>query len=110
MSVSDKTGLVVEINGNKIIPAHVLADGDGKQATGFKAEWATVKENDMYVGSTGKEFVSDGKIVNNNSLWVKVIEKDGKISHQVRTHLSKINFSFSHRFFFFTEKGLVKSL
>lgn len=49
---------------------------------GFKAEWATVKDDLLYVGSMGKEWTtSQGVYVNHNPMWVKVISPDGEVSH-----------------------------
>ena len=40
-----------QLKDNKVYPRHILADGDGNQSKGFKIEWATVKEESLYVGS-----------------------------------------------------------
>ena len=36
--------------GPSLTPLHVLADGDGSKAKGFKAEWCVVKGERMYIG------------------------------------------------------------
>lgn len=45
-------------------------------------EWLTVKGEELYVGGYGKEF-TDGKgnWVNNNPLWIKVIDRFGRVRH-----------------------------
>ena len=87
MSVSDKTGLVVEIENNNIIPLHILADGDGRSSKGFKAEWSTVKDDILYVGSTGQEWYDEGVLVHKNNLWIKTIDRSGKVSHVDWSHV-----------------------
>lgn len=50
--------------------------------TGFKSEWATVKDNYLYVGSMGKEWTtSKGVYVNHNPMWIKMINPTGEIKH-----------------------------
>jgi soluble calcium-activated nucleotidase 1 len=46
LTVDDRTGIVYQISQNhKMFPWQVLADGNGKNEKGFKAEWMTVKGN-----------------------------------------------------------------
>lgn len=50
---------------------------------GFKSEWATVKNNRMYVGGLGKEWTSiDGVVENLNPQWVKSIGPGGDVRHE----------------------------
>lgn len=49
---------------------------------GFKCEWACVKDENLYVGSLGKEWTSTTGVVKNlNPQWIKVINKDGAVKH-----------------------------
>lgn len=46
---------------------------------GFKSEWATVKDEMLYVGSMGKEWTtSSGEFEHNNPLWIKVVSPGGE--------------------------------
>lgn len=50
---------------------------------GFKSEWATVKNNRMYVGGLGKEWTTvDGVVENLNPQWVKSIGPRGDVRHE----------------------------
>ncbi|OQS05870.1 soluble calcium-activated nucleotidase [Thraustotheca clavata] len=49
---------------------------------GQKHEWATVKNGELYVGSIGKEFTSDGEIVHENNMWVAIVGLNGAVRHQ----------------------------
>jgi soluble calcium-activated nucleotidase 1 len=43
-------------------------------------EWATVKDDELYIGSMGKEYTRpDGSIANKNNLWVSVLNNRGAI-------------------------------
>ena len=80
----DRTGIIFELKDNKVYPRHILADGDGNQSKGFKIEWATVKEESLYVGSQGKEFVdaATGEVVSEGNFFVKRIDENGKLVHE----------------------------
>ncbi len=39
------------IEGEKAFPIQIMMDGDGKSEKGFKAEWATVKDGELYIGN-----------------------------------------------------------
>lgn len=82
LTFSDRTGVVYEISDDsRLIPLWILADGNGKSEEGFKSEWATVKDDHLYVGSTGKVWEEEGKIMNDNRQWIKKVSLDGKIEH-----------------------------
>ena len=49
-SFDDRTGVVFRIIGEKIIPYRILMDGNGIDEKGMKIEWATVKDNLLYMG------------------------------------------------------------
>ncbi|WAQ97483.1 CANT1-like protein [Mya arenaria] len=81
-TLDDRTGIVYEIVDNKVIQRYILTDGDGSTSKGFKCEWATVKDNRLYVGGLGKEWTTDdGEVVNTNHQWVKSIGVNGDIQH-----------------------------
>lgn len=68
ITFDDRTGLVCEIrNQNQLVPRHILMTGSGDEAfKGFKSEWATLKGNDMVVGSHGK---------NAREEWIKILDR-----------------------------------
>ncbi|XP_017037931.1 apyrase [Drosophila kikkawai] len=80
LSFDDRTGLIYEIVNDKPIPWVILLDGDGHSAKGFKSEWATVKQQTLYVGSMGKEWTtSAGDFENYNPMYVKAITPSGEV-------------------------------
>jgi len=85
LTCDDRTGIIFEIEResekNIVFPVHILANGNGRKEKGFKCEWMTVKDDTLIVGSMGKEFAKDGKIVNMDSTWVKVIDGEGRLRH-----------------------------
>ncbi|XP_012271551.1 apyrase isoform X1 [Orussus abietinus] len=79
ITVEDRTGLVYFLENDKIYPWVILMDGDGKNTKGFKSEWATVKNEQLYIGSMGKEWTtSSGVFENHNPQWVKVVSPLGE--------------------------------
>ena len=51
-------------------------------SSGFKCEWATVKDKRLYVGGLGKEWTTtDGEVVNLDPQWVKTISPSGEVEH-----------------------------
>ncbi|XP_075025387.1 soluble calcium-activated nucleotidase 1 [Calonectris borealis] len=82
-AVDDRTGVVYQIEGNKVVPWVILPDGDGTVGKGFKAEWLAVKDEHLYVGGLGKEWTTTtGEVVNENPEWVKVIGYKGDVDHE----------------------------
>uniref|UniRef100_A0A493TTT7 Calcium activated nucleotidase 1 n=1 Tax=Anas platyrhynchos platyrhynchos TaxID=8840 RepID=A0A493TTT7_ANAPP len=82
-SVDDRTGVVYQIEGSKVVPWVILSDGDGSVGKGFKAEWLAVKDEHLYVGGLGKEWTTTtGEVVNENPEWVKVIGYKGDVGHE----------------------------
>ncbi|XP_018329030.1 soluble calcium-activated nucleotidase 1 [Agrilus planipennis] len=80
LTFDDRTGMVFEIVGNNAIPWVILLDGDGKKSKGFKSEWATVRNELLYVGSMGKEWTTpSGEFESNDPQYVKVIAVNGLV-------------------------------
>jgi len=81
----DRTGVIYEIiEGKEVkaVPRQILMDGDGNTNKGFKCEWGTVKDGFLFIGSFGKEYTgADGSIINENPLWVKVLDAKLTIKH-----------------------------
>ncbi|CAD5111807.1 unnamed protein product [Dimorphilus gyrociliatus] len=82
-TVDDRTGIVYQISEeNQVIPWVILSNGDGKQVQGFKSEWATVKDERLYIGGLGKEWTTQtGQFVNTYPQWIKSIGPNGDIKH-----------------------------
>jgi len=90
LSFDDRTGIVYEINREKyaVIPQYILMDGNGKASKGFKCEWATVKDNHLFVGGLGKEWTTpEGEILSRDPQWVKVIDVEGRVEHHSWVHV-----------------------
>ncbi|BES70355.1 hypothetical protein RE428_13730 [Marinobacter nanhaiticus D15-8W] len=68
VTFDDRTGLVCEIrNDNQLVPRHILMTGSGdEQFKGFKSEWATLRGDQMIVGSHGKKPQEE---------WIKVLDR-----------------------------------
>lgn len=82
LTFDDRTGMVFEIINDRAVPWLLLLDGDGKNAKGFKSEWATVKNEMLYVGSMGKEWTTaEGVFVNNDPQYIKIINTRGVVTH-----------------------------
>ncbi|XP_076629172.1 apyrase [Colletes latitarsis] len=80
LSFDDRTGAIYYIEGEEAYPWILLMDGNGKNSKGFKSEWATVKDEHLYVGSTGKEWTThSGIFKNNNPLWIKIVSPRGEV-------------------------------
>ncbi|KHJ77515.1 Apyrase [Oesophagostomum dentatum] len=81
LAADDRTGLIYEIKDDKAYPWVFLVDGPGNATKGLKAEWLTVKGDELYVGGLGKEWTTtDGVYVNDNPMWIKVLSRNGKVS------------------------------
>ena len=58
----------------RLVPRQILMEGDGETDKGMKVEWATVRDDTLWVGSFGKEYTdSEGNILHANNLWVKAV-------------------------------------
>ncbi len=54
----------------------VLRTGDGTGSKGLKCEWATQKDGQLFVGSTGKPRTDDASVVlHHGELWIKSIDR-----------------------------------
>lgn len=89
LSFDDRTGTVFEIlstpdgNDSYVVPRFVITEGDGDTDKGMKWEWATIKNNELILGSMGKEFTRpDGSIENTNNLWVAVLNERGELRRE----------------------------
>ncbi|KAL0841437.1 hypothetical protein ABMA28_015119 [Loxostege sticticalis] len=84
LTFDDRSGIVFEIIDNKkVVPWIVLTDGNGHSEKGLKSEWATVKDETLYVGSMGKEWTTaSGEFSSYDPMWVKAININGEVHHQ----------------------------
>ena len=82
LSIDDRTGVVYQIVDKHASPWVIMADGDGTESKGFKGEWATVKDGQLFVGGLGKEWTTKtGEILNFNPQYVKIIGPSGTMMH-----------------------------
>lgn len=82
LTFDDRTGIVFEIDSNAstLSPWVILTDGETISQKGFKSEWATVKNAQLFVGSMGKEWTdAGGNFQNVNPMMVKVINVNGEV-------------------------------
>ena len=80
LTFDDRTGIVFEIINDHVSPWVILTDGETISQKGFKAEWATVKNGQLVVGSMGKEWTNAGGVFeNHNPMMVKVISVNGEV-------------------------------
>lgn len=78
----DRSGTIFELSeAGAAIPKYVLTEGDGNTKKGMKIEWATIKDDKLWVGSFGKEYTKGGKITSENNFWVSTIDRNGKIQY-----------------------------
>lgn len=88
LTFDDRTGIVYELNGDKVIPWVLLMDGAGKSNKGFKSEWATVKDEVLYVGSMGKEWTTaTGEFESYDPMYVKAITTSGEVRIEIHLNL-----------------------
>jgi len=89
-SFDDRTGIVFEFDKDhqQAVPQYILMDGNGRSTKGFKCEWATVKDDTMYIGGLGKEWTTvDGEILSRDPQWVKTIDSEGRVQHHSWVHV-----------------------
>jgi soluble calcium-activated nucleotidase 1 len=59
-----------------------MPSGDGRStAKGLKCEWMTVKDEVLFLGSIGKEYIRGGEIVSYDNTWIKTLDRVGGIHH-----------------------------
>lgn len=87
LTCDDHTGVVYEVKGGRVVPAYILADGDGHAARTFKCEWAAVRHGLLYVGGLGRAWPEppddDGyapRMHTDTPMWVKVLD-GGAVRH-----------------------------
>ena len=88
LAFDDRTGDIFELlnkdngTGTYVVPRFVITEGNGETDKGMKWEWASVKGNELYLGSMGKEYTrEDGSIANTNNLWISIINPKGEVKH-----------------------------
>jgi len=82
LAFCDYTGVVYKIDPatGKTFQRWAIADGDGNEPKPFKAEWATIKDDAILVGSIGFEWYGkSGEILHRNAEWIKMIDGNGLI-------------------------------
>jgi len=94
LTCDDRTGIVFQLDRatKKVYPLNVFSGNAGKEK-GFKCEWMTVKDDELYIGSIGKEWTSlKGEFINDDPLWVHVIGANGSYrTESWAAHFNKIN-------------------
>ncbi|KAK4026327.1 soluble calcium-activated nucleotidase 1 [Daphnia magna] len=84
LGFDDRTGTIyqIDIASKFAFPWVLLVDGHGRVAKGFKSEWATVKDQTLYVGGLGKAWTTPtGELVNYHPQYIKKISPTGEVSH-----------------------------
>jgi len=87
LTIDDRTGIIYQVHSEgggklRLSPWVILADGNGSETKGFKGEWATVKDQHLYVGGLGKEWTTpEGQLLNFNPMFVKRISHRGEVEH-----------------------------
>ncbi|WKY12621.1 hypothetical protein Q1695_003874 [Nippostrongylus brasiliensis] len=82
LTVDDRTGMVYEIRGNDAIPWVFLNSGPGNTTEGFKAEWMTIKDDLLYVGSHGNVKHHDWRKIFDKIRNACGIRKPGYLTHE----------------------------
>lgn len=78
LSVDDKLGIVYWLRNGTAVPWVIASTGDGSKSIPFKGEWMTIRNNDLYMGSSGHEVVTNtGEYINDDEMYVKVISGNG---------------------------------
>lgn len=82
-AMDDRTGIIYEVRGDRVIPWVFLNDGAGEAGKGFKSEWATVRDETLYVGGLGKEWTDNkGRVINHDPQWIKIVTPGGRVEHR----------------------------
>ena len=86
LAFDDRTGSIFEIlteepGSSIVVPRFVITEGEGDTDKGMKWEWATVKGDNLVIGSMGKEYTRpDGSIKNTNNLWIATVSPKGEVN------------------------------
>lgn len=84
LTFDDRTGLIFQLQDDKLIPWVLLMDGNGLTGKGFKSEWATMKDEVLYVGSMGKEWTtSAGDFESFDPMYVKAVTMSGEVRNYI---------------------------
>lgn len=78
----DYSGIAYKIDSatGKTFQRWAIADGDGDEPKPFKGEWATIKDDAVWLGSIGFEWYGPtGDILHRNAEWVKTIDSSGMV-------------------------------
>eukprot|EP00916_Digyalum_oweni_P005861 GHVL01010155.1.p1 GENE.GHVL01010155.1~~GHVL01010155.1.p1 ORF type:complete len:383 (-),score=60.74 GHVL01010155.1:280-1428(-) len=89
LAPDDRTGIIFEIfpHENKVSPKYIISEGDGSSDKGMKIEWMLTKDNDLWLGSLGREFIDpNGKKIDSN-FWVTQIKSSGQLIRHDWTHV-----------------------
>ncbi|VIO99677.1 MGC52693 protein, putative [Brugia malayi] len=82
LSIDDRTGIIYRIEKDMAYPWIYLSDGAGNATKGFKGEWMTVKDGNLYVGGLGKEWTTtEGVFDNEDPMWIKLVTPEGSVEH-----------------------------
>nr|AEP27178.1 apyrase-1 isoform 3 [Heligmosomoides bakeri] len=80
LSPDDKTGMIFEIEEKKAIPWLFLNSGPGDTTSGMKAEWMTLKDDQLYVGGHGMRYRNKkGEVFSTDAMWIKIVSHDGVV-------------------------------
>lgn len=78
LSVDDKLGIVYWLRNGTAIPWVISSTGDGTKSTPFKGEWMTIRNDDLYLGSSGHEVVTaHGEYISDDEMFIRVISANG---------------------------------
>jgi soluble calcium-activated nucleotidase 1 len=71
-----------------VVPRFTITEGEGETDKGMKWEWATVKNNELYMGSIGKPFTDSktGEFINANFLYVSILNNRGELRREYWGH------------------------
>jgi len=82
MAFCDYSGIVYKIDPvtGKTFQRFAIADGNGDETKPFKAEWATIKDDAVWLGSIGFEWYGqNGELLHRNAEWIKTIDSSGSV-------------------------------
>ncbi|KAK6017974.1 Apyrase [Ostertagia ostertagi] len=86
LTPDDRTGMISEIRNGQMIPWVFLNSGPGNTTNPFKCEWMTIKDDLLYVGSHGNEYVDkNGKVLHRDNMWIKTVTPKERMKSQLGT-------------------------